>query len=112
MPKPLCPLCGGELRVTSAKNHRPFQLCTSGCGLQILLRTQVGVDRFEKKYGTSWRGAAAAAPVAKAAPAAAAAVAKTPAKPFPRKEGASVKEAKAAETGARPKPRRGFFDFD
>lgn len=105
MASPKCDLCGHELRVTKAKNGKPFQLC-SGCGLQILIRKDQGVALFEKKYGASYRGVTTAQPVAAAAKPKPAPAAGKETTREPKKETSST------PAGGEPKPRRGFFDFD
>lgn len=80
-----CPICDAAMRIKPAKNEKPYAEC-KGDGLQILIRLPAGIERFNARYGTAWKGGAPAeAP--KPAPAAKSAAKKTPTPPpAPKKE--------------------------
>ena len=42
-----CPLCGGGLEIKSSKKGKPYVVC-DGCGVQMFVRNQQGIRRFEK----------------------------------------------------------------
>ncbi len=42
-----CPLCGEGLDVRESKKGKPYVVC-QGCGLQLFIRTEPGIRRFEE----------------------------------------------------------------
>jgi len=95
-----CPICDGAMRVKAAKNGKPFADCKAD-GLQLLIRTHEGTDRFTARYGSAWKGGAPAPAAAPAKPAAA-----------PVKKTATAAPAKKVPEPAAAVPKkRGLFDL-
>ena len=42
-----CPVCGEGLEVLQSKKGKPYVIC-NGCGVQMFVRTEPGIRRFEK----------------------------------------------------------------
>jgi len=42
-----CPVCGDGLEVCESKKGKPYVIC-NGCGVQMFVRTEPGIRRFEK----------------------------------------------------------------
>lgn len=42
-----CPLCGEGQEVRESKRRKPYIVC-NGCGVQLFVRTEPGIRRFEK----------------------------------------------------------------
>jgi len=42
-----CPVCGDGLEVRESKKGKPYVIC-NGCGVQMFVRTEPGIRRFEK----------------------------------------------------------------
>lgn len=42
-----CPVCGEGLEVRESKKGKPYVVC-NGCGVQMFVRTEPGIRRFEK----------------------------------------------------------------
>jgi len=45
-----CPLCGEALEARASKRKKPYVVC-GRCGVQMFVRTQPGIQRFEKLIG-------------------------------------------------------------
>jgi DNA-directed RNA polymerase subunit RPC12/RpoP len=42
-----CPLCGDPLDIRESKKGKPYVVC-NGCGVQLFVRNEAGIQRFEK----------------------------------------------------------------
>jgi DNA-directed RNA polymerase subunit RPC12/RpoP len=47
-----CPICWQRLDVRTSKKDKPYVVCQA-CGMQMFLRTQPGIQKFEKQVTES-----------------------------------------------------------
>lgn len=50
-----CLLCGEPMEIYASGNGKPYLDCF-GCGVQVFIRRNSSVNRFDQLYGTAYKG--------------------------------------------------------